>query len=276
MDQVKQKIMSNALKISLTSISAALYAVAIAVTSFVPTPWGIGNFRPGVLIPAFFSVVYGPLIGGAGAAIGCFIGDFALSLFSLTNPLLSLVAGVPGNFVGFYLLGWLVSKRPSWSSFVISSFIALVIGNLIAALGVVGFFSIFDSWSTWSLDVKVATIAGFTFFWVATMVPFVIPFMPPLIKAAKPIISTTGGNPSNVEIRWGKPNEMLKCTVIVSVILAVLYFIVMFTPSGDLIFSTAIYLETTFWVKTFLLISSAVIMAFGIVAAILVQRKASS
>jgi len=276
MDQVKQKIMSNALKISLTSISAALYAVAIAVTSFVPTPWGVGNFRPGVLIPAFFSVVYGPLIGGAGAAIGCFIGDFALSLFSLTNPLLSLVAGVPGNFVGFYLLGWLVSKRPSWSSFVISSFIALVIGNLIAALGVVGFFSIFDSWSTWSLDVKVATIAGFTFFWVATMVPFVIPLMPPLIKAAKPIISTTGGNPSNVEIRWGKPNEMLKSTVIVSVILAVLYFIVMFTPSGDLIFSTAIYLETTFWVKTFLLISSAVIMAFGIIAAILVQRKASS
>ena len=277
MNQAKQKTMSNALKISLTSISAALYAVAIAVTSFVPTPWGVGNFRPGVLIPAFFSIVYGPLIGGAGAAIGCFIGDFALSLFNLTNPLLSLVAGVPGNFVGFYLLGFLVSKRPSWSSFVISSFIALVIGNLIAALGVVGFFSVvIPIWSTWPFDVKVATIVGFTFFWVATMVPFVIPLMPPLIKAVKPMVSTAGGNPSNIEIRWGKPNDMLKSTVIVSLILAVLYSIVMFTPLGDLIFSTAIYTETTFWVKTFLLMSSAVIVAFGMIAAIFIQRKASS
>jgi len=273
MKNVKEKPMSNALKISLISISAALYAAAIAVTSFIPTPWGVGNFRPGVLIPAFFAVMYGPFIGGAGAAIGCFIGDLALSLFHLTNPLLSLMAGVPANFVGFYLLGWLISKRPSWEFFVISSFTALVIGNLIAALGVVGFFSVvMPVWAAWPLNVKAATIIGFTFFWVATMVPFVIPLMPPLIRAVKPLVNPTGGR-LNKEIRWGKPSEILKSTVSVSVVLAVLYLIVMYTPLGDLIFSKAIYAETAFWVKTFLLISSSVIVAFGVVAAIFIQQK---
>ncbi|HDM88801.1 MAG TPA: hypothetical protein ENG65_02265, partial [Candidatus Bathyarchaeota archaeon] len=51
-------------KLSLISVNAALYAVAIAVTSPIPTPWGVGHFRPGVVIPAFFSVVFGPFIGG--------------------------------------------------------------------------------------------------------------------------------------------------------------------------------------------------------------------
>lgn len=277
MKPVKEKPMSNALKISLISISAALYAVAIALTSFIPTPWGVGNFRPGVLIPAFFAIVYGPFIGGVGAAIGCFIGDFALSLFNLTNPVLSLMAGVPANFVGFYLLGWLFSRHPSWSSFIISSFTALVIGNLIAALGVVGFFStVIPIWATWPLDVKVATIVGFTFFWVATMVPFVIPLMPSLIKAVKPMVIASSGNLSDKEISWGKPTDVLKSTVVVSLILAALYLIVMYTPSGDLIFSTAIYLETTFWVKTFLLISSAIIITFGVIAAIFIHQRVST
>jgi len=104
------------------------------------------------------------------------------------------------------------------------------------------------------------------------MMSFVIPSMPPLIKAVKPMVSTAGGNPSNVDIRETNPSR----TVIVSLILAALYSIVMFTPSGDLIFSTAIYAETTFWVKTFLLMSSAVIVAFGMIAAIFIQKKASS
>src|SRR3990170_8513552 len=96
----EKKTVSNAFKLSLISISAALYAVAIALTAFIPTPWGVGSFRPGVLIPAFFALIYGPIVGGVGAAIGCFIGDLVQSTFGLTNPLLSLVAGVPGNFVG--------------------------------------------------------------------------------------------------------------------------------------------------------------------------------
>lgn len=278
MEPMKEKnLISNALKLSLISISAALYAAAVAATSFIPTPWGVGNFRPGVLIPAFFTIVYGPLIGAAGAAIGCFIGDLALSLFNLTNPLLSLVAGVPANFVGFYLLGWLFSRCPSWSAFVVSSFASLVVGNLIAALGVVGFFStVMPFWSSWPMDVKIATIFGFTFFWVATMIPFVIPLMPPLLRAIRPVLGASGGNLKIREIAWGKPGGMLNSTIIVSLILATLYAIVMYTPLGDLIFSKALYAETTFWVKTFILISSAIILAFGIVTAIFIQKKKSS
>ncbi len=271
------KSISNALKLSLISISAALYAAAVAATSFIPTPWGVGNFRPGVLIPAFFAIVYGPLIGGAGAAIGCFIGDFALSLFNLTNPLLSLMAGVPANFVGFYLLGWFVSRYPSWSAFVVSSFASLVVGNLIAALGVVGFFStVMPFWASWPVDVKIATILGFTFFWVATMIPFVIPLMPPLLRAIKPVLGASGGNLKIGEIAWGKPKEILKSTIAVSLILTTLYTVVMYTPLGDLIFSKALYAETTFWVKTFILISSVVILSFGIVTAVFIQKKKSS
>jgi len=174
-------------------------------------------------------------------------------------------------------LGWFVSKYPSWSAFVVSSFVSLVVGNLIAALGVVGFFSVvIPLWASWPMDIKIATILGFTFFWVATMIPFVIPLMPPLLRAVKPVLGASGGNLSLKEITWGKPKEMLKSTIIVSLILAALYAIVMFTPLGDLVFSKALYAETAFWVKTFLLISSAIIVTFGILTTIFIQQKKSS
>ena len=43
---------------------AALYAVAIAVTAFVPTPWGVGQFRPAVVIPVIYALLGGPLVAG--------------------------------------------------------------------------------------------------------------------------------------------------------------------------------------------------------------------
>src|SRR5208337_3058880 len=57
---------------------AALYAVAIAATAFVPTPWGVGQFRPGVVIPAIYAFIGAPIEAGLGAAIGTFIGSFIL------------------------------------------------------------------------------------------------------------------------------------------------------------------------------------------------------
>jgi uncharacterized membrane protein len=267
----------KSISLTLISINAALYTVAIAATSFIQTPWGIGNFRPGVVIPALFSVVFGPFVGGMGAAIGCFLGDFALSFFGLTTPLLSLVAGVPGNFVGFYFLGWLVSRYRSWSSFVYSSFVSLFVGNLIAALGVVGFNSyVIPIMASWPMDVKIGTILGFTFFWVATMIPFVIPLTPPLLRAIKPLLGASGGNFNTKEVTWGKPAEMLKSTIIVFLVLVALYAIVIYSPLGDLIFSKVIYAEATSWVKTFILISSFVIMVFGIVTVIFLRQKKNS
>jgi len=269
----EKKTSSTAFKLSLISISAALYALAIVPTSFIPTPWGVGNVRPGVLVPAFFAVVYGPLIGGAGAALGCFVGDFALSFFGLTNPLLSLLAGVPGNFIGFYLLGWFAKKYHSWGSYVVTSFLSLLIGNAICAIGVVGFYStVIPIWASWPVEVKLGTILGFTFFWVATMIPFVIPFMPALLRAVKPMLNLYKGPLNAQEIGWGKTTATLKSTVIIALVLVGLYGLVMFTPLGDLVFSEALY-GPTYWIKSLMLIASAVVIAFGLIITVLLLRN---
>lgn len=257
--------MSRALTLSLISISAALYAVAIAVTSAIPTPWGVGNFRPGVVIPAFFAVVFGPLIGGVGAAIGTFIGDFALSFFGLSNPLLSLIAGVPGNFFGFYLLGWLTSKRRSWSSFIANSFASLVVGNLIAAAGVVLYYwFVVPDWALYPLDLKMTILLGLTFFWVTTMIVFVLPLVPVLVAYIEPSMSEIGiiGIKG---LRQGKPNDIVKSSIVVSAVLLVLYVLVKFVPGGNSLFAGVLPSEL-------LLIAAVVVFIFGMILAFLARK----
>ena len=88
-------------------ISAALYAVFGILTagfSFL----GVG-FLPAVVIPAVFAVLYGPWVGGLGAAIGIFIRD----MFVHGNPALSLVAGVPANFIVFFIIGYIALRTIS-------------------------------------------------------------------------------------------------------------------------------------------------------------------
>ncbi len=252
---------SQALTLALISVSAALYAVAVAATSFVPTPWGIGNFRPGVVIPAFFAVVFGPFVGGMGAALGCFIGDLALTIFGLSNPLLSIVAGVPGNFVGFYLLGWLASKRRSVQFFILSSFAALVVGNLIAALGVLGYFWLitFD-WALSPVEFKIAITVGLMLFWVLTMVIFVVPLVPVLVLYIAPSLRKSGiSGISN--LKWGKPMGIAKSSSIVALILAGIYVLIPYIPYGELVFSSAGLPQ---WL---LLLASAIVFLSGLVLA---------
>jgi uncharacterized membrane protein len=254
------KLRSRAMSLSLISLSAALYAIAIALTSPIPTPWGVGHFRPGVVIPAFFAVVFGPVIGGVGAAIGCFIGDFALSFFGFTTPLLSLIAGVPGNFVGFYLLGYLVSKYRSWASFVLNSFIALMVGNLIAALGVLGYFwFIVYDWASWPMDLKISVTVGLTFFWVVTMIVFVVPLVPIFVTGVEPILIKMGVK--GTSIRRSKPADIIKSSSVVSIILAGLYALVMYVPGGNQIFSGSGL------PPELLILVSAIIFVFGLIFA---------
>jgi hypothetical protein len=88
-------------------ISAALYAafgIATAGWSFL----GVG-FLPAVVIPAIFAVLYGPWVGGLGAALGIFIRD----MFVHGIPLLSLSAGVPPNFIVFFLIGYISCRNIS-------------------------------------------------------------------------------------------------------------------------------------------------------------------
>ena len=257
--------LSAAKKLSLISVNAALYAVAIAVTSPIPTPWGVGHFRPGVVIPAFFSVVFGPFIGGVGAAIGCFIGDFALSFFGLTTPLLSLIAGVPGNMIGFYVLGYLTSKRRSLSAFIISSFIALFIGNLVAALGVLAYFwFIVPSWAPLPLNVKFAITAGFTLFWLVTMIIFMIPLVPVIIRYAKPSLERMGFE-GNCDLVWEKPIDIIEASFAVALILIAIYCLTSLIPGGRMIFAGVLPPET-------LLLGSAATLASGLAFAYLIGK----
>jgi uncharacterized membrane protein YkvA (DUF1232 family) len=88
-------------------ISAALYAVFGILTA----GWnflGVG-FLPAVVIPAVFAVLYGTWVGGLGAAIGIFIRD----MFVHGIPALSLAAGVPPNFIVFFLIGYIACRNIS-------------------------------------------------------------------------------------------------------------------------------------------------------------------
>jgi hypothetical protein len=255
----------KALSLALISISAALYAVAKAVTSFIPTPWGVGQFAPGVVVPAFFSVVFGPFIGGIGAAIGCFLGDFALSFFGLTTPILSLVAGVPGNLVGFYVLGWLVTRRRSLSSFFLSSFVALVIGNLVAALGVLAYFVfIVPEWISWPISLQISVVAGLTLFWLSTMVVFVIPLVPVLAKYIEPTLSKIGVKGVS-SLEPSSKTDTIKSTCLVTIILVAVYVVVSFIPGGAQLFAGTIPPEL-------LLLSAGVILITGLLFAALSEK----
>ena len=91
------------LDLVLISLNAALYAVLGYMTFlglFTPVI-GVVRFWPGVFVPAVFATLFGPLVGGVGAAIGIFISDLVIH----GNPLLSLAVGVPANFIMFALIG---------------------------------------------------------------------------------------------------------------------------------------------------------------------------
>jgi len=262
------------LSLSLIALCAAGYAVAIAATSPIPTPWGVGHFRPGVVVPAVFAVIFGPFIAGVGAGIGTFIGDLVLTGAGLTNPLLSLVAGVPGNFVGFYVLGWITSRYRSWRSFVWGSFVALFVGNLVAATGVVSYLSFFiPEWAAWPTGVKLATIMGFTFFWLTTMLPFVVPVVPVLVKALEPVSKRVSPAVRAPDLAWGKPSSLIWSSIPVAGVLVLLYSLVMFTPLGDEMFAKAVQAEYILWVKSLLAVAAAVMLAFGVLVSLALRQR---
>lgn len=98
----------NTRAIAASALCATLYAV-VGYMSYLGifTPViGVVRFWPSVFIPATFAIIYGPMVGGLGAAIGIFISDMLIH----GNALLSLSVGVPANFMGFYTVGYLASK----------------------------------------------------------------------------------------------------------------------------------------------------------------------
>ena len=91
--------------IAVIGICAALYAIVGRLTAGV-TFLGVG-FLPAVVIPAVFAKLYGPWVGGISGAVGIFIRDLLVH----GNAALSLAAGVPPNFILFFLIGYIAHRN---------------------------------------------------------------------------------------------------------------------------------------------------------------------
>jgi uncharacterized membrane protein len=116
-----------------TGICGALYAVVgYLIYLFLPiTAPGIGivRFWPSVVIPATFAVLFGPKVGGFGAAIGIFISDTLIH----NDPLLSFTVGVTSNFVGFYLIGLISRKNIEWRKTL--AILGIIVGIISIGMG---------------------------------------------------------------------------------------------------------------------------------------------
>ncbi|MEM2463388.1 MAG: ECF transporter S component [Candidatus Bathyarchaeia archaeon] len=176
-----ESVLPKSLSVILTALCAALYAVGAYATSYIQSPWGMGQFRPAVVIPAFFATIFGPWVAGVGAALGTLICD---SIKHGTLYMGSLIAAVPGNFVGFFLLGYIIERKFTWGRFVAASNATLVIGNLITAfLYIFGYKVLYTQALQMSLEALTLLSLGLTLFWFITMLPFVLLITPLLIRA---------------------------------------------------------------------------------------------
>jgi hypothetical protein len=168
-----------------TAMCAGLYAAGSFLTAYIESPWGVGQFRPAVIIPAFFATIFGPFAGGVGAALGTFIADSAKHGYPYPG---SFLASVWGNLIGFYLFGWLLRRKFSWGRFVAVSNVTLVVANLIVAFLYVFTFKVLylsdPKYLTMPPDVQIFYSVGLTIWWFVTMLPFVILVTPLLIRAA--------------------------------------------------------------------------------------------
>jgi len=169
---------SKSLIVSVTALNAALYAIGALVTAYIESPWGHGQFRPAIVIPATFATIFGPWVGGVGAAIGTLIAD---SIKHQTLYLPSLIAAVPANFIAFYIYGKMLEKKFSWTSFIVSSIITLLIGNLVCAILLVAYYTYIIP--VFLPQFYLQLVLGLTAWWYITMVPFQLLVTPAIVKA---------------------------------------------------------------------------------------------
>lgn len=180
---------SGSTKVAIIAITAVLYAIGKGLTAYVPSPWGVGSLLVGIFLPAYFAVVSETIPAAVGAAVGTFIGDaLFLTPLGTTNPLLSLIAGVPANLFAFLLFGWFVKRYGSWSGFVAGTVAFVTLGNLIAAVSVDLFGGlVFTPALGLAKFSAVNVILGLTVFWNTTSIPAIIIAVPVLIRATRPL-----------------------------------------------------------------------------------------
>ncbi|MEM2104242.1 MAG: ECF transporter S component [Candidatus Bathyarchaeia archaeon] len=152
----------KALNVAMAGVCAALYAIIGRLTDLGITFGGVA-FWPAAVIPAAFSVLFGPWVGGTGAAIGIFIRDM---LFH-GDPLLSLSAGVTSNFAGCFLIGYITRTNLTWKRISTSMFIggvAMIAGLTLPTILLPVESEIFTGWPSYTsaLVFAVAVIASIT------------------------------------------------------------------------------------------------------------------
>lgn len=123
-------------------VSAALYAIVGVLTNMglVAPVVGVVKFWPAVIIPGVFAVLFGPWVGGIGAAIGIFVSDMVQPGHGI--PLLSLTVGCTSNFAGFYIVGYISKMKLKWRDILI----LLAIGS-VALTGMSGYLFLIDQLS---------------------------------------------------------------------------------------------------------------------------------
>lgn len=142
-----------------------------------------------MIIPATFAVIFGPWVGGLGAGLGIFLNDVILG----NNPLLSLMAGVTSNFLGFWLLGYIANKRNiRWITPVVTygvatallAWIAYVYTSLIYAGIIVACYGIFlavisfsSKWRSYEAGSVIGLLVGSAI--IGSMVPVFALFFTP-------------------------------------------------------------------------------------------------
>ncbi|MFA5364210.1 MAG: hypothetical protein WC325_03405 [Candidatus Bathyarchaeia archaeon] len=120
--------------IAMIGVSAALYAIVGVITNMglVSPVVGVVKFWPAVVVPAIFAVLYGPWVGGTGAAIGIFISDMVQPGHGII--LLSLTAGCTSNFAMFYLIGYISRKDFKWYNLLL-----VLISGAVVLTGMIGY-----------------------------------------------------------------------------------------------------------------------------------------
>lgn len=223
------------------AINAALYAVGSFATAYIPSPWGMGQFRPAVIIPAFFAAIFGPWVGGIGAALGTLIAD-SVKWGGLYPG--SLIAAVPGNFIGFFLFGYVLKRKFNWTRFIAITNITLVFANLIVAFLYIFAFKVLyasaPSYTALSADALIMLSVGLTIFWFVTMLPFVLLVTPPLI------VAVSNAFPSIVadDVRKSTLKEVPKRPFALSMLIPGIIMILIGLATSYTVFGT--YLSTKF------------------------------
>jgi pantoate kinase len=238
---------SSAKLVAAAATCAALYAIVNVITSPIRAPWGVGEFRPGVVIPAFYALVFGPIPAALGAGVGSFVGDMvSLVATGGSNPTLAIVAGAPGNFLGFLVVGWVFQKMRSWKGFIIGTTSGLFVGNLWAAAGVVLL-----------LGLPNVLILGYLLFWFGTMFPFVIILVPALVRLMRPYASQLSSKAGYPDFAEPQKKIVWAWTITVSaLVLAGLGVFLLFQ-------SSLVSVSNPFWIDVLFVISAVSVIAVG-------------